>query len=53
MSGCQVPFVLRKSTDRRYEIVGEAYMDEILDGGAAKERKDVRTLDLISDVIFL
>jgi hypothetical protein len=39
--------VLKGSKDRRYEIVDEAYVDEILDGEAAKEQKDVGTLELI------
>jgi hypothetical protein len=40
----QVPFVLRKSTDKRYEIVGQAYVDKLMDGEAMGGQKDVGTL---------
>ncbi|QDS68455.1 hypothetical protein FKW77_010822 [Venturia effusa] len=30
--GCAVPFVLRKTTEARYLVVGECYMDGIMDG---------------------
>jgi hypothetical protein len=43
----QVPFVLRGGRDRRYEIVGEAYVDKNMDGEAMEGRKDVKTLQLI------
>ena len=46
LSSCQVPFVLRKSTEMRYEIVGEAYLDKIMEGEAMEGRKDIGTLEL-------
>ncbi|KAH6671956.1 heterokaryon incompatibility protein-domain-containing protein [Halenospora varia] len=45
--GSQVPFVLRKSVDRKYEIVGEAYVDGIMDGEAVARRESVGALELI------
>jgi hypothetical protein len=39
--------VLRKSTNRRYTIVGEEYVDKIMDGEAMEGRKDVGALELI------
>jgi hypothetical protein len=47
LSGSQVPFVLRKSVSGRYKIVGEAYVDGIMDGEAVVGRKVVRDLELI------
>jgi hypothetical protein len=44
---CQVRSVLRKSTNRRYTIVGEEYVDKIMDGEAMEGRKDVGALELI------
>ena len=39
LSGVQVPFILRTSTDDKYKIIGEAYVDSIMDGEAvAKSR---------------
>jgi hypothetical protein len=45
--GCQVPFVLRKSVGGRYKIVGEAYVDGIMDGEAVVGREIVGVLELI------
>jgi hypothetical protein len=45
--GCQVPFVLRKSVGGKYEIVGEAYVDGIMDGEAVVGREIVGVLELI------
>jgi hypothetical protein len=45
--GCQVPFVLRKSVGGRYKIVGEAYVDGIMDGEAMVGREIVGVLELI------
>jgi hypothetical protein len=45
--GCQVPFVLRKSMGGRYKIVGEAYVDGIMDGEAVVGREIVGVLELI------
>jgi hypothetical protein len=39
--------VVRKSTDRRYEIVGEAYVNKILVGEAMEGQKEVGTFELI------
>jgi hypothetical protein len=44
--GCQVPFVLRKSIDGKYEIVGEAYVDGIMDGEAAVGCESVGAVEL-------
>jgi Heterokaryon incompatibility protein (HET) len=32
--GCQVPFLLRKSAHGKYEVIGEVYVDGIMDGEA-------------------
>jgi hypothetical protein len=45
--GSQVPFVLRKGVDRKYQIVGEAYVDGIMDGEAVVGRENVGTIELI------
>jgi hypothetical protein len=45
--GCQVPFVLRKSVGGRYKIVGEAYVDGIMDGEGVVGREIVGVLELI------
>jgi hypothetical protein len=45
--GSQVPFVLRKSVGGRYKIVGEAYVDGIMDGEAVVGREIVGVLELI------
>ncbi|KAH8765275.1 heterokaryon incompatibility protein-domain-containing protein [Hyaloscypha sp. PMI_1271] len=45
--GCQVPFVLRKSMGERYKIIGEAYVDGIMDGEAVVGREIVGVLELI------
>jgi hypothetical protein len=45
--GSQVPFVLRKSVGGRYKIVGEAYVDGIMDGEAVVGREIVGDLELI------
>ena len=45
--GCQVPFVLRKSVGGRYQIVGEAYVDGIMDGEAVVGREILGILELI------
>ncbi|PQE19335.1 heterokaryon incompatibility protein [Rutstroemia sp. NJR-2017a BVV2] len=42
--GSQVPFVLRKSVGGRYKIVGEAYVDGIMDGEAVVRREIVGVL---------
>jgi hypothetical protein len=44
--GCQVPFALRKSADGKYEIVGEAYVDGIMDGEAVVRRENVGVVEL-------
>jgi hypothetical protein len=44
--GCQVPFVLRQSADGKYEIVGESYVDGIIDGEAVVGRESVGTVEL-------
>jgi hypothetical protein len=45
--GSQVPFVLRKGVDKKYKIVGEAYVDGIMDGEAVAGRESVGVVDLI------
>jgi hypothetical protein len=44
--GCQTPFVLRKKENGKYEIVGEAYVDKIMDGEAAEECESVESIEL-------
>lgn len=44
--GCQVPFILRKSVDGKYEIVGEAYVDGIMDGEAVVGKQNIGTVEL-------
>ncbi|KAN0099553.1 HET domain containing protein [Hyaloscypha variabilis] len=45
--GNQVPFVLRKIIEGKYQVVGEAYVDGIMDGEAVAERESVGTIELI------
>jgi hypothetical protein len=47
LNGSQVPFVLRKHTDKKYAIVGEAYVDGIMDGEAVAGRENVGAIELI------
>jgi hypothetical protein len=47
LSGSQVPFVLRKGVNEKYEIVGEAYVDGIMDGEAVVGRESVEAIELI------
>jgi len=47
LSGCQVPFVLRKTVCGRYKIVGEAYIDGIMDGEAVVGMETDGVLELI------
>lgn len=49
--GYQVPFVLRKSVGGRYKIVGEAYVDGIMDGEAVVGKEFVGVLELIRDAV--
>jgi hypothetical protein len=44
--GYQVPLVLRKSANEKYEIVGEAYVDGIMDGEAVVEKEGVTVIEL-------
>jgi hypothetical protein len=44
--GCQVLFMQRKSVDGKYEIVREAYIDEIIDGEAVVGRGSVEAVEL-------
>ena len=44
--GCQVPFLLRKSVNGKYEVVGEAYVDGIMDGEAVVGKECVGTIEL-------
>jgi hypothetical protein len=44
--GCQVPFLLRKSMNGKYEVVGEAYVDGIMDGEAVVGKECVGTIEL-------
>jgi hypothetical protein len=46
LAGCQVPLVLRKSVNERYELVGEAYVDRIMDGEAVVERQNMGAIEL-------
>ncbi|KAF2679133.1 hypothetical protein K458DRAFT_446009 [Lentithecium fluviatile CBS 122367] len=39
ISGAQAPFILRRQSDRRYQIVREAYVDGIMDGEAVDYSK--------------
>jgi hypothetical protein len=45
--GSQVPFVLREVVDGKYQIVGEAYVDGIMDGEAMAGRENVGFIELI------
>jgi hypothetical protein len=45
--GCHVPFVPRKSADRKFEIVGKAYVDRIMDDEAVVECESVGLLSCI------
>ncbi|PSN58660.1 hypothetical protein BS50DRAFT_510017 [Corynespora cassiicola Philippines] len=39
VGGAQVPFILRKRNSEKYEIIGEAYVDGIMNGEAVKDCK--------------
>lgn len=45
--GSQVPFVFREITDGKYKLIGEAYVDGIMDGEAVAGRKNVGVIELI------
>jgi hypothetical protein len=45
--GSQVPFVLRKGVNKKYEIVGDVYVDGILDGEAVAGLESVGAIELI------
>ncbi|PMD28863.1 putative heterokaryon incompatibility protein 6, OR allele, partial [Hyaloscypha variabilis F] len=39
IKGTQVPFILRRQSDGQYQLVGEAYVDGIMDGEAMEDSK--------------
>lgn len=39
IKGNQVPFILRRRVDEQYQLIGEAYVDGIMDGEAVENRK--------------
>lgn len=43
----QVPFVLREIADGKYKLIGEAYVDGIMDGEAVAGRENVGVIKLI------
>jgi hypothetical protein len=45
--GSQVPFVLREIADGKYKLIGEAYVDGIMDGEAVAGRENARFIELI------
>jgi hypothetical protein len=45
--GSQVPFVLREIVDGKYQIVGEAYVDGIMDGEGVVGKENVGIIELI------
>lgn len=45
--GSQVPFVLREIADGKYKLIGEAYVDGIMDGEAVAGRENVGVIKLI------
>jgi hypothetical protein len=44
--GAAVPFVLREFGDKRYQLIGEAYVDGIMDGEAVASGKSPRQITL-------
>jgi hypothetical protein len=40
--GAAVPFVLRERADKTYQLIGEAYIDKIIDGEAVASSKSPR-----------
>ncbi|PVH79578.1 hypothetical protein DL98DRAFT_375285, partial [Cadophora sp. DSE1049] len=39
IKGAQVPFILRRQSDEQYQLIGEAYVDGIMDGEATENTK--------------
>jgi len=39
LKGAQVPFILRHQSDGQYQLIGEAYVDGIMDGEAMENSK--------------
>lgn len=39
IKGAQVPFVLRRQSGEKYQLIGEAYVDGIMDGEVAEDSK--------------
>jgi hypothetical protein len=44
--GTAVPFVLREREDKKYQLIGEAYVDKIMDGEAVASNKGPRQITL-------